>query len=136
MGEEKPGHVPPDGRRRLRYLLPLRLQRLRLGHDTLQPEGVRRQGQEAVQVPKEARQKGQAPQVQQEEVGQEEVQENLLRGRLLSSYALLIFEPPVSFQSLLSCHQEPRVPVRGAAGGWHVLRRVWVCGLSRTRMVQ
>merc|ERR1712195_339373 len=117
MGEEKPGHVPPDGRRRLRYLLPLRLQRLRLGHDTLQPEGVRRQGQETWEVPKEARQKGQAPQVQQEEVGQEEVQENLLRGRLLSSYALLIFEPPVSFRACSRVTKSRVCPCAGLPAG-------------------
>merc|ERR1712028_246694 len=90
----------------------------------LQPEGVRRQGQEAVQVPKEARQKGQAPQVQQKKVGQEEVQENLLRGRLLSRYALLIFEHP-ELPRACSRVTASRASLRRTDGGWQVYN---VCG--------
>merc|ERR1711865_78690 len=97
---------------------------LRLWHDALQPESVRHEGQESGKVPKEARQKGQDFQVQQKEVEQEEVQENLLRGRLLSRYALLIFEHP-ELPRACSRVTASRVSVRGADGGWHVLH---ACG--------
>ena len=60
----------------------------------------------------------------QQEVEQEEVQENLLRGRLLSRYALLIFEHP-ELPRACSRVTASRVSVRGADGGWHVLH---ACG--------
>ena len=60
----------------------------------------------------------------QQEVEQEEVQENLLRGRLLSRYALLIFEHP-ELPRACSRVTASRASLRRTDGGWQVYN---VCG--------